>query len=398
MVKRSLASAFRPFHNLRASSVQARHFTSTPSYGVSAVFSETDNAELNRVLNTIQEKIIFPAYLPPKQRELVFDPKMRNHLQQNPVVIELDGLEHKFSTIDRFKDIPNSKKILNQALDLMKTKEEWDNLATLLAGYHKAAVKLQRFHYARVIRMAGTRGSPYTIIECAKQAHKTGLTLKEKEYVVQLLVCINAKITNCTPEEKKSEAAQALKWTELVVDLLQRPEHSVEGAQPADRLHFSPFVRGLLVFTQASAAQATQQAGEPIEAELAALAENVELLTSIWARHDIGDISKVQDVQDLNPLSQQSRSKVYDAALSGSSYVQVLAQNIKGLALARELVGDAAQGLKPVEEAIQKHLTDFVLAGHKYRYGKGWPEVYEQVMGEKPNWPAAPEKKVADSA
>ena len=323
---------------------------------------------------------------------------MRSHLQQNPVVIELDGLEHKFSTIDRFKDVPNSKKILNEALNLMKTKEEWANLATLLAGYHKAAVKLQRFHYARVIRMAGTRGSPFTIIECAKQAQKTGLTLKEKEYVVQLLVCINAKITDSTPEQKQKEAAQALKWTELVVDLLQQPEHTVEGVKPADRLHFSPFVRGLLLFAEASAAQAEQLAGKPIEAEVESLTENVELLTSLWTRHDVNDLSKVQDVMDLNPLSQQSRSKIYDAALSGSSYVQVLAQNIKGLALARELVGDAAQGLKPVEEAIQKHLTDFVLAGHKYRYGKGWPEVYEQVMGEKPDWPAAPERNVAESA
>lgn len=352
---------------------------------VRAVFTETANSELNQVLNTIQEKIILPAYLPAKQRELVFDPKMRQHLQQNPVVIELDGLEHKFSTIDRFKDVPNSKKVFHAAVGQMQTKEDWENLGTLLTGYNKAGIKLKRENYARAVRLAGESGSIYTIIDCAKQAQKTGLALYDKECLVQLLVQINNKISKSSDARRAKETEQAAKWTEIVLDLLHRPEHEAKQ-QP----HRSAFVRGLALYAQASAIKAKQQAGEAIEADLKTLTENVEYLVSIWSRRNADEISKFEDFADLSPFYHGWKPGM--RVLPGTSYVAAIAQCIKGLSLARELLPDAASSLKAPEVGLQQHLDNYVAESFKQRAGPTWAADYEAITGQKPNWPPSPEK------
>ncbi|KAM5351404.1 hypothetical protein ACJ41O_004127 [Fusarium nematophilum] len=395
MVKRPLTSAIRPLANLRVPlagcAAPARHFSATPARGLSAIFAETENLKLNEALKVIQEKIILPAYLPQKQRELVFNPKKRNFIQQNPVVIELDGLEHKFSTINRFKDVPNSKKALLGALKLMETKEDWDNLGTLLAGYKKAGIRVHREHYARITRMAGRAKQTYAIIECAKQADKTGLVLDQKDCVVLLLANINKKITH--PSGEADETLQALKWTNLVLDLLQRPEHLKEGVMPLDRLHFSPVVRGLVLFAQASAAQAQQAAEEPAGNDLQKpqhddLQESVDFITAAWSRLGTDDLTNSPVLADLNPRAPRAKPNKPDTDISPNYYILALAQNIKGMELAEEMLGDAAKDLKPTREALEKHLQDFIAANQIYR--EGWADTYESVTGRRPDWPAAP--------
>ena len=170
------------------------------SVAVRAVFSETENDELRNVLKMIQEKIILPAYLPEKQRRIVFDPKKRSYLEQNPIIIEVDGLEHKFSSIDRFKDVENSKKALSRALEHMHTPEDWTNLGPLLAGYRRAGIRLKAKHLGKIVRVAGTRGQIFAVIECAKQSDKTGFTLKNPEVVARVFAFINDKISKAARE------------------------------------------------------------------------------------------------------------------------------------------------------------------------------------------------------
>lgn len=376
-----------PAHGSSPSAPQrsSRFFADSPPTGVRAVFAETDNSDLNAILRTIQEKIILPAYLPEKQRKLVFDPKMRSYLEQNPVVIEVEGLEHKFSSIDRFKGIENSKAILAKALGNMHTSEDWKNLGTLLAGYKKAGIKLKPDHWGKVVRVAGSRGQIYAVIECAKQSDKTGLLLTNRETVVRVLAYVNDK-TAANPGDV-AEARQALRWAEQVLDLLQRPEHMLQTVRSRDRLHYSRVVRGMVLFARSSAVKAEQEAGESAEQDLSLLRDDVTLLESLWEGGAPQDLATLDEFAKLNPTPERSSGARVPQALNGSSYVQVLAQNIKGIQTTRELLGDEAKSLAPVEDALEKHLSEFVQTAPGRT--KGWEDEYEKVVGKTPSWSSA---------
>ncbi|KAG6011189.1 hypothetical protein E4U54_008227 [Claviceps lovelessii] len=368
-----------------------RTFSSTASNAVRAVFTETDNAELNSILQSIQNTIILPAHLPEKQREIVFDPKKRSFLEQNPIVIELDGLEHKFSPIDRFKGIDNSKKALAKALNNMHSADDWANLSTLLAGFKKARIKLKPTHWGKIVRLAGIRGHVYAIIECAKQSDKTGLFLKNPEVVLRVLAFVNDKISNSSGAA--AESKQALTWVEMVLDLLQRPEHAMPAQQTRERLHYSPLVRGLVLYARASAAN-TGKAGER---ELDLLRDDVTLLTSLWQDAVGKDLVEVAEFAKLNPTLERNANPNGNhapRALNGSAYIQVLAQNIKGVELAQQVLGqEAAEGLSPILKTLESHLQDFATTSEQRT--DEWAKEYEKVMGKKPDWPAVGNKTVA---
>ncbi|KAL7820167.1 hypothetical protein V8C44DRAFT_346863 [Trichoderma aethiopicum] len=350
-----------------------------------AVFTETDNTEMNKILASIQETIILPAYLPEKQRKLVFDPKMKTYLEQNPIVIEVEGLEHKFSSIDRFRDIDNSKRILSRALASMRSRDDWANLGTLLAGYKKAGIRLKANHWGKIVRMAGQSGNILAVIECAKQAEKTGLLLTNPETVVRILSYVNDKITDSRWAE--AETKQAQKWADQVLDLLQRKEHAVEGQPTRQRLHFSRLVRGMTLFTRASAIKVKRDAGEPVVLDIVLLRDEIQLLASLWKGATDANLEELPDFAKLNPTLERNASPKgvkIPKALNGSAYVQVLAQNIKGIELAREIVGGEAQVLAPVEDALAKHLRHFVKTSKSST--KGWAEEYEKIVGEAPKW------------
>ncbi|KAL6858441.1 hypothetical protein J3F83DRAFT_750818 [Trichoderma novae-zelandiae] len=366
-------------------SLAQRQFSTSPVHGVSAIFAETENAEMNQILASIQETIILPAYLPEKQRKLVFDPKMKSFLEQNPIVIEVEGLEHKFSSIDRFRDIDNSKTVLSRALGSMRSRDDWANLGTLLAGYKKAGIRLKGNHWGKIVRMAGQSGNVLAVIECAKQAEKTGLVLTNPETVVRVLSYINDKITGSHWDE--AETKQAQKWAEQVLDLIQRKEHMIEGQPTRERLHFSRLVRGMTLFTRASAVKVKRDAGEPIVQDLVLLRDEIELLGSLWKDSTDANLEEMPDFAKLNPTLERNASpkgvKV-PSALNGSAYVQVLAQSIKGIALAREIVGEEARVLAPVEVALADHLRHFVQTSKSST--KGWDDEYKKIVGEAPKW------------
>ncbi|EGX96819.1 hypothetical protein CCM_01477 [Cordyceps militaris CM01] len=326
--------------------------------------------------------MIFPAYLPQKQRKIVFSPKMRTFMQSNPIVIEVDGIEHKFSPIDRSKDIPNSKKSFSQAMSLMETPEDWANLGTLLAGYKKAGVKLRSQHYGKIIRRAEETGNIYAVIECAKQAEKTGLKLQTHEMVVRLLAAINDRIVS----GGHAATPQAVKWMEVALDLLYRPEQVMHRDVSADtKVHASRLARGLVLFTRASAVSAKQATAESAAVELLLLKDEVELLKTLWKDADLKNISSLPEFAVLNPDAVEKHKN-----LNGASYVSIVAQNLKAISLARELAPAEAQELGAVEAALSEHLTQRVT--NDKRRGGSWAEVFEKITGAAPSWPAVASK------
>ncbi|RGP60144.1 hypothetical protein FSPOR_10827 [Fusarium sporotrichioides] len=377
--------AFRPLANLRVSltnpAPQYRRFSATPTRCLSAVFAETENPELNKILIDVQEKIILPAYLPETQRKIVYNPSKSDYMRRNPIVIELDGLEHTFSPIDIKKDIPNSKKALTQATRLMKTKEEWDNIATFLAGYKKAGIKLEQDHYLSLIRRACAAQQEYSIIECAKQADKTGLALNRDSSITLLMSSINRKIYDSTREE--GDILQALKWNRLIWDLIQRPEHERRGLDIRRVAHASPVIRGLLLFSQAHTIQAQQATGESAEKLTNELRDNVEFIAAKWKVQAHRDVI---DSWHLTKLNVRSDHQIWEKKdpLSPFYYIRVLAQNIRAMELAQEIIGDDAKDLMRFHDTLEKHAEDFIKAGSENR--KGFGLEYESITGRKPDW------------
>ncbi|RGP67503.1 hypothetical protein FLONG3_8472 [Fusarium longipes] len=373
-------SAFRPLANMRVPSanpaLQYRRFSATPTRCLSAVFAETENPELNKILIEVQEKIILPAYLPEAQRKIVYNPSKSDYMRRNPVVIELDGLEHTFSPIDIKKDIPNSKKALAAATKIMQTKEEWDNIATFLAGYKKAGIRLKREHYESLIRRACAAQQEYSIIECAKQTDKTGLILNSDNSIILLMSSVNQKIYNSTQEE--GAILRSLKWNRLIWELIQRPEH-----QKMDHLesrphwtrspHQNPVVRGTLLFSQAHAIQVQQAAGEPVEELSKELRNNVEFIANAWKKNP-----------GLDKLNVRGQKLFWKDALSPFYYVRALAQNIKAMELAQEIIGDDAKSLAPIRDTLEKETENFIKAGSENAKGLGLE--YESITGRKPVW------------
>ncbi|RKL34909.1 hypothetical protein BFJ63_vAg1342 [Fusarium oxysporum f. sp. narcissi] len=397
MLNRSLISGLRPVANLRASlalpAIQCRRFSISPARSFSAVFAETKNPQLNEILTEIQEKIILPAHLPEKARKLVFNPDKSDYIQRNPVTIEVDGLEHTFKTIDRFHDVPNSMKAFAEATKLMKTKEEWDNISTLLAGYKKAGIKLKRWHADAVTRRAGHHGQPYVVIECAQQVEKTGLSLQRDCTVILLLASINRKIIS--PKGEESETQQALKWNKMVWDIIQRPEHLAKNTPPRRQPHMNPVIRGMILFSQASAVKEQQAAGAPVDDLIRELRDNVEFITSAWAERESDDLTSSPYLNPINSrVKPNSDNYVPERQhVSPFNYILTLTENIRAIELAQEIIGEDAKDLQPIHDLMEKHIEDFVMMSPD-KNSFGWDMAYERVTGRQPSWkqhlPAAP--------
>ena len=207
------------------------------------------------------------------------------------------------------------------------------------------------------------------------------MKISRHETTARALANINDKIV--ASDGSVTAAVQALKWSEIVLDLLQRPQHieSKEG-----KVHFSRVVRGLTLYTRAAAIKAMQAAEQDVEHQLTLLRDEVELLKTLWSDVDTSDLKQVEDFARLHPVvERQSEVRGVPKALNGSAYVQALAQNIKGLSVTRELLGTEAQELQKVEAAIAKHLEQFVQENKQRK--EGWATEYERVIGSAPSWP-----------
>ncbi|RDA91412.1 hypothetical protein CP533_6903 [Ophiocordyceps camponoti-saundersi (nom. inval.)] len=367
----------------RLSTCSRRQFSSTsPAWIVRAVFRKTENEELNKVLQNIQEKIIFPAYLPPKQRKLVFDADKRDELEMNPVIIEVEDQEYRFPPLDRSKDIPNHRNAFLDAIYNMQTTSDWDNLATLLAGYRKASIDLRSTDFGKMCRLADRTGNIQTIIECAKQWQETGFKISSWEFVHRILLSNNAKIYNNSDD--RQQAIHAYRQVLVVLDMLLRPEHSLLKLENQPKPPYSPLVRGLHLYALCSAIKAKQLDGKDVEKDMSSLREELKTFTSLWTEDVMSKIDEIPEVQFINP-SHCTRRKGRQTGVNGFAYLQIVSQAARACELAIELVGDDARYLNQVRDAIDAHITEFV----KSAWGRNetWDDVYEKIMGRRPDWP-----------
>ncbi|KAH7328468.1 hypothetical protein B0I35DRAFT_473173 [Stachybotrys elegans] len=350
-------SALRPLGELLASKagpvslLPSRAFSTSQSHALRATFSETENPELNATLKEIQEKIVFPGYLPTEQKERVFDVKNRSVLEKNPVILELDDIEYKFPPLNVMKDIPNSKKIYRDAIKQMKTPQDWDNFAVLLAGYKKASIKLKPSDYALAARRAAGTGNITAILECIKQEDKTGFPL-ELESAHRMLHVINqSKILESSGA--KSQTTQASKWCETLLDLDARRV----GGKGYHQVAFAPLFSGMVLFNKLCAVKVGH-----IDASIAA--DQVRLVKSIWDRvdRDPGNFKKgpYNDNYKKLPGIPYVVSMYMHAEMDG--------QVLRAISLAKELGIEEAGSLAFIEDILDTWVPTKAAPGAEQQY------------------------------
>ena len=379
MYRQSATPAVRALLRADASSPSAylnglQRFSTTARNDVRALFGETENPELKKVFDVIQDKIIFPSYLPAKQRGIVFSPLKRNYLEQNPIVIEVEGVEHKFKTIDRHKDIPKSHKLLREALGAMKTPSDWENLPTLLAGFHKAGTKLNSRSYGErvsrssgITRLACQQGQVQPIIESAKQASETGFYIATKEQLCYIMEAICKKVDEA--EGDLEALSSAVKMVDLVLEIVQRPDHVkfVDAKTPRDQLQFSLMARAYALNARARLFKARKDAGESAEADLVHLTDEIKLLSSLWSAHAEQAVSEIPEIRAIFPrtnIPTEFTKKCTGAdnntervrCLGRANYVMTLARHIQSIELVQKLANEYPEDFSDISTALEKQL------------------------------------------
>ncbi|KAI0866758.1 hypothetical protein F4860DRAFT_499436 [Xylaria cubensis] len=261
---------------------QHRSFTSTPQRsGNITHFTPTSSPALDSLLNDIRTKIILPAYLPMSQRKKIYSSKWEKKLQADPIIMEIDGEVLKFRYQNPLFDLPNTRKIIVQAIEHFTTPADFANLKPLLEGIAYAGRKIDSSFHARILRIIGLKGYIYEIIDCARSVRRTGFKLDTSEKVNELLHFVQLKARDVDWDEDQTR--QALRWAELIVEMLHEEAHqpkrhkdepSVPGELPLCR---DPMVLAAPLHLAAVLA-AQHQAGEEVLEKVHKLARDVVAL------------------------------------------------------------------------------------------------------------------------
>lgn len=171
----------------------------------------------------IRHKIILPSYLPTEQRKKIFSPKYEKKLQSDPITIEIDDEVLKFRYQNLFTDVPQTRRSVVTAISQFETRADFANLRPLLEGVAEAGRKFPHDYYAKILRVVGAKGHVYEMIECARGVARTGYRLDSSEKANELLHFVQMKAINSEWDEAQTQ--KALRWAEMVLELLQEEAH-----------------------------------------------------------------------------------------------------------------------------------------------------------------------------
>jgi hypothetical protein len=221
----ALMASTRAAPPLQLQRIRCFSASTTRQAGDVITFSKTSNAELDRILHEVQQKIILPNALPLPLKRKIFRERYKEKLDLEPIEIEIDGKRIKFRYLDfRKGEVPNTRKIFFQALEHMKTKEDWQKLPKLLEGlHHDARRKFEVTDWPRMVRMAGFSGNLGAVIEAAKKPERTGFRLNKSESVQEMMSWFVWEAADAG--WSISSLNTALKSAERILEILNDKEH-----------------------------------------------------------------------------------------------------------------------------------------------------------------------------
>jgi hypothetical protein len=226
--------------------------------GAVPTFTETSSPELDSLLSVLRSKLMLPAHLSKQQTDLIHKPKHKRLLSAEPVTAQIAGEEFQLEHIDIAKDVPAARRALNEAINLMKEKRDWDNLPSILEGFKNAKARLLPYDWNKMVRKAGLAGRSDVILECVRRVSATGFRLKHGDLVSELMWQLQIKAVESDWSQKQT--GKALSWAERITVLLEDPRHSGgRVVDPKDDPRAWPEVIGILL--QLAAVRAARYLG-----------------------------------------------------------------------------------------------------------------------------------------
>jgi hypothetical protein len=339
--------------------------------GNEVLFSDASSQELDNVLSEILHKIILPARLPPPQQKRVYQKSAKDSLKRDPVIIEVEGYEHRFEHIDKLGgDVPNSSKILFQALRLMETKADWDNLTRLLSGMNKAGRRWNSADHSKMIRLAGSKGQIYSIIEAARQVRRTNFKVDTPEQLSELLHWVQMKAVDSNWDADAT--AKALRWSEMVLEILQDSKHKSTPVTGQAPLHRDPQVLGAILHLAAARAVKHQE-GKDVGGKVT---EYAKAVVAQWPAD--------KGLKSLYPeeLNSDKKNGTWYLLQSRTQYLATAGPILSGLKLAMQVVEPSlAAQLKPIAATLEAEANGIV-AQKDVRAARG-EATWEKLFGGK---------------
>ena len=180
---------------------------------------------MNALLSEARLKIMLPSHLSRQHKSLIYRQKYEKELSTEPVIATIAEEDFQLQHIDAKIDVPNSKKTLQKAMTLMKDKKDWANLPNLLEGLNVAGMNTNTERVkGSVVTQCRLAGRQEVLLECLRRVKDTGMQLKEPRFVVRVMLAMQSRAFRTDFHEH--ETAKALKWAEMVVALMENPEHA----------------------------------------------------------------------------------------------------------------------------------------------------------------------------
>ncbi|KAL5877656.1 hypothetical protein ACKVWC_006807 [Pyricularia oryzae] len=344
-----------------------RCFSQTPSrQGTVIRFSKTRKPELNKVLTTMRDEILLPYYIPADQRKLLVRTKNKEKLAKNPIVLEVDEKIYKFGFRDPRVDNPSPRDTMLQAINLMDTDKDFNNLNLLLEGLHSVAkLQWQRpWDMARIVRRAGHHGQILKILEAARRVEATGMKLDNAEVVSELMYWIQERAFGLKPDAEhwsQKGTVQALKWADMVVDMLHLPEHkptvTPKGQPGGLAFMYDPKVRGAQLHLAAALAVKHPQPENP-DVDAAQRKRVTELATGLTHSWPAG-----KGLREIHPDHVDNKGYHYFIG-HDCGFLRVAVPILHGLELAMTIVEpELSEQLKSRRDALAAEVNEVMAKG-----------------------------------
>jgi hypothetical protein len=180
------------------------------------------------------------------------------------VVAKIGDEEFQLQPIDIMNDVPNYVDSTFKALDLMEERGDYENLIGLLEGMNRAKGKvLKRQYYGKIARVLAHAGRQDILLECVRQASRTGFTLNVHDRAIQVLAAMS-QMAYSDLDAAKTE--KAFRWTEQILDLMEEPIHTPESGSRLD-MRKEPTVLGRVLELAAMRAS-KHQGGKDVDGKV----------------------------------------------------------------------------------------------------------------------------------
>ncbi|PKS10185.1 hypothetical protein jhhlp_001935 [Lomentospora prolificans] len=359
---------------------QQRMLTTTSPLSSKVIFDKTSNPELDAIFTEMLHKIILPARLPKKKRKIVFNEKYSQKLQVDPIIIEVDGYEHRFDTLDYHQGtIPASRDLMRKAVRLMATRDDWANLVRLLAGYRNADRRILAKDVFDIIQNAGRSGNIYAILDALRNVKESGLRIRTVPVADSILYWIQMMAVNSGFAQE--ETTKAKTWAVMLRELMENEDHAKHPTWPGRiPLHREPQIVGQVLHTAAARAVYCQD-GKDEDGKVAELAET---LTYVWPSDrglkDIHQSSLSPDAKTSERVKFQAENDAY-LKLDITNRISIGSFILNGIELAKKVVApELAAKLEPIAEILKRDLDAEKAANVKA--ARGW-DVYDKLIAKK---------------